>query len=275
MKNLILPLIYVPESWFDAIPTHLGRSCFWKFRNFLASTIQGIMTMIEVKVRLLKNQLTRWMNEWKSPLDIRHAQRHMTLELERNRNLLHYESAFLQKPTEKITSRIRNEVHGKLTKQISLPCNTLNSRLESFMSNELQTSNCSICYEFMLPPQNTAVLLFPCGHTFCKLCIERHRKGGKNKCPYCREKIFSSAENQRLKSLIEWFAAKKKQLCDVNKLSKASLDCTFTSKSSNLYSDDAAVLTDVEQTRDKYLALHKTSITRRNILTDEAESTER
>jgi len=154
-------------------------------------------------------------------------------------------AAVLCKLTEKITDRIRNEVRGELTlmmkpHQTNITSKsaddknimeTLNTHLEKYLSSELDTHTCPICYELMMPPSKTPVLLFPCGHSFCKDCEQQHssrsKKMSKRKnggyivnCPFCRKVVVSTAENQALKSLIEKFAGQKIQVeelcCDGN-----------------------------------------------------------
>jgi hypothetical protein len=48
--------------------------------------------------------------------------------------------------------------------------------------------------------------LFPCGHTFCALCLTAHvETHGKEKCPYCRADIASQALNMSLQQIIQNF----------------------------------------------------------------------
>ena len=63
------------------------------------------------------------------------------------------------------------------------------------------SNTCPICLELFLPPSNQPFILFPCGHTFCKLCINTHAKQ-QSKCPYCRQTIKSMAPNISLQNLI-------------------------------------------------------------------------
>jgi len=66
----------------------------------------------------------------------------------------------------------------------------------------------------MMPPTRTPTLLFPCGHTFCAVCVASHKSksGGTSArcCPYCRGKIEHVAENVSLKQLIERFGEKRR-----------------------------------------------------------------
>lgn len=59
-------------------------------------------------------------------------------------------------------------------------------RIEDFLSSELHTYVCPICFELMAPPERPPMLLFPCGHSFCRRCLDKPRPSS-NRCPYCRE----------------------------------------------------------------------------------------
>jgi Zinc finger, C3HC4 type (RING finger). len=70
--------------------------------------------------------------------------------------------------TEKITSKMPNS-HQK--------------NIEKAIAGEVETNTCSICFELMLPKIHSPILLFPCGHTFCKECVDHSFKTGKKTCP--------------------------------------------------------------------------------------------
>lgn len=55
----------------------------------------------------------------------------------------------------------------------------------------LKTYNCSVCYE---KKSCSTKALLPCGHEFCKGCIDKWRKQN-NSCPLCR-KTFSNYKYQ-------------------------------------------------------------------------------
>ena len=60
-------------------------------------------------------------------------------------------------------------------------------------AEEAELSNCAICLE---RPEDPAEL--PCGHEFCKACIDALRKYGVQKaCPLCRKPLPPSAERLR------------------------------------------------------------------------------
>ena len=133
---------------------------------------------------------------------------------------------FLHKLTDKLTEHIRGEMKRELQNLKSVDVReTMSEHMESFLEAELSTHTCKICFELMTSPVHTPILLFPCGHTFCQLCMDRHigtainsssnsnhkiSSSGSNKtCPYCRMKIESRAVNQSLKELIDQFSRQK------------------------------------------------------------------
>ena len=63
------------------------------------------------------------------------------------------------------------------------------------------SNTCPICFELFLPPNNEPYILFPCGHTFCNLCIKTYAKVKKT-CPFCRKTFKDMAKNISLQSLI-------------------------------------------------------------------------
>lgn len=96
--------------------------------------------------------------------------------------------------TMKITQRFKEEMNIKSIK----PQQTQQQiKLEQTISKEVESNTCPICFELMVPPNYSPILLFPCGHTFCKnCCFEKNGKVRKiDKCPICRCKIQSHALN--------------------------------------------------------------------------------
>lgn len=94
---------------------------------------------------------------------------------------------FLSKLTDKLTVHIREEIQKELANSISSNevRDSVSSKMDSYLSAELSTHTCKICFELMTSPNHTPVLLFPCGHTFCKQCIDQVTRTNKG-CPYCR-----------------------------------------------------------------------------------------
>lgn len=84
-----------------------------------------------------------------------------------------------------------------------------NMKMEKTISKEIETNTCSICYELMVPPTYSPIILFPCGHTLCKACVYRGTKNPLPKCPMCRNKVQSSAVNISLQNLICVFTNNK------------------------------------------------------------------
>lgn len=96
--------------------------------------------------------------------------------------------------------------------------------IEKAVASEMETNTCSICYELMLPKAHSPILLFPCGHTFCKECIDHNIKNGKKTCPWCREKIVSQAINLSLQNIIVAYAKENNVKIPVEETVKESYD---------------------------------------------------
>lgn len=103
------------------------------------------------------------------------------------------DDAFLNKLTERLASHIREEVKKEMMGCVNDPRakDMVVERMDCYLQEELQTHVCKICFEVMLSPHHTPILLFPCGHTFCKLCMDTNasvagKSGGGGKCPFCR-----------------------------------------------------------------------------------------
>jgi len=99
--------------------------------------------------------------------------------------------------TLKLTQKFKSEM-GKSDKEMSHQ----EMKIEKAISKEIESNTCPVCLELMLPPQHSPMLLFPCGHTFCKACITTHTQKNKMTCPYCRTRIGSQAVNISLQNLI-------------------------------------------------------------------------
>ena len=120
----------------------------------------------------------------------------------------------LNRITERIAERLRGELRGEIEREAKLEHRVkarVAQELEGHLAHELKQHTCPICYELMCPPARTPTLLFPCGHTFCADCVEKHRAKNRDVCPYCRGAIASQAINHSLKDLIASFNAKKQQ----------------------------------------------------------------
>ena len=107
----------------------------------------------------------------------------------------------------KITERFQKEQFGIDKGAVNGKAKTALGKgdimMEKTIAKELESNTCPICYELMVPPNYSPTMLFPCGHTFCKGCVNiqnGHRK--LTNCPFCRKKIQSHAVNILLQNLI-------------------------------------------------------------------------
>lgn len=75
------------------------------------------------------------------------------------------------------------------------------SEIEETLHEQVMSNICPICFEVFLPPSHSPFILFPCGHTFCKTCINSYAKQ-KKMCPFCRSRFESMAPNLSLQSII-------------------------------------------------------------------------
>ena len=110
------------------------------------------------------------------------------------------EELLVQKLTEKMAGRIREEIHREMKGSLhnSDIRDAVADKMDSFLNAELHTHTCKLCSQLMVGPNNTPMILFPCGHTFCASCVPKHRSsssisGGSvsssnrsSLCPYCR-----------------------------------------------------------------------------------------
>ncbi|KAH0785255.1 zinc finger protein [Histomonas meleagridis] len=63
---------------------------------------------------------------------------------------------------------------------------------------------CPVCYEIMKRPDHVPMILFPCGHTACKSCIDSYQnKSGHKRCCLCNQEFQNYATNYNLLHLIE------------------------------------------------------------------------
>lgn len=111
-----------------------------------------------------------------------------------------------QKMPEFNSADMVNALTDKLVSQLP----ATQKKIEKNIADELETNTCSICFELMLPKEHSPILLFPCGHTFCKECLDENlKKTGRKICPWCRAKIKSTAVNLSLQNLIVAYAKQK------------------------------------------------------------------
>ena len=95
---------------------------------------------------------------------------------------------FFDKLTQKLAGHIKEEIKREMKGSIhnSDIRDVVADKMESYLNAELHTHTCKICEEVMRSPDKTPMILFPCGHTFCKLCIHGSNNRRRNECPYCR-----------------------------------------------------------------------------------------
>ncbi len=83
---------------------------------------------------------------------------------------------------------------------------------------EEEECQCGICFEWMDQPDRAPTILFPCGHTFCKDCIQ---KLAKRNCPHCRRTIEQQAPNIELQKMIQFH---KEQIAKMKRVKKEEAD---------------------------------------------------
>lgn len=128
--------------------------------------------------------------------------------------------------TERITDKLRDELKVELEREVRASAVARakeDALLEGHLARELESHTCPICYELMVPPDHAPFLLFPCGHSFCSECLAEHVDNhGRNRCPYCREKIASRAPNLPLQQLIQSFVSRRSTLRASNEDARAA-----------------------------------------------------
>ncbi len=86
--------------------------------------------------------------------------------------------------TEKVAERLKHELKDQvLREQEQHLRNQLQSRamLEACLAQELEAHTCAVCYNLMAPP-HTPEMLFPCGHTFCCVCVQQRKRDQGTRC---------------------------------------------------------------------------------------------
>lgn len=111
--------------------------------------------------------------------------------------------------TLKLSEKLQNELSQQKNNKAAV-----DFQMEKTISKEIETNTCPVCYELMVPPKHSPILLFPCGHTFCKMCVYSNSNNCNSlktiqKCPFCRAQVKSSALNISLQNLICVFTNNK------------------------------------------------------------------
>eukprot|EP00002_Diphylleia_rotans_P021120 TRINITY_DN4110_c0_g1_i1.p1 TRINITY_DN4110_c0_g1~~TRINITY_DN4110_c0_g1_i1.p1 ORF type:complete len:483 (+),score=127.36 TRINITY_DN4110_c0_g1_i1:44-1492(+) len=170
--------------------------------------------------------------------------------------------------TEKIAARLRDEIKEELAREgreMMKHRGALYERVEKFLENEAENHSCSICYQLMVPPTHGPIILYPCGHTFCSLCINNHLSVNQKKtCPYCRKEITSYAPNLSLMNIIDTFIAKRERFRQGQMLPEIA-NSSFPSNPEPTFEQD---LVADEQT-ETFMKQHQITAMRHQILTNE------
>ena len=77
---------------------------------------------------------------------------------------------FIDKLTAKLARNLKDEVRKELqmtTHSVDVR-DAISEQMTSYLEAELGTHTCKLCSNLMVSPNHTPILLFPCGHTFCK-----------------------------------------------------------------------------------------------------------
>ena len=150
----------------------------------------------------------KWMAERSAHLEVAQACSDMAAagSTPASASSLELEARVLDKVTERIQARIQSEAHkDALTSSVS------HEEVKSFMEGSMTNHQCPICYELMRGLEHQPTLVFPCGHTFCRLCLSKIRKH-RGICPLCRQRISSQAPNVSLAQVIDGFAERQCRL---------------------------------------------------------------
>jgi RING-type zinc-finger len=144
------------------------------------------------KKRLIEERQKKWASEKESESVAKECRDEMRGDDDDN---------YLSRLTDKLSIRIRDEIKRELRNTSLLQSNeniarqVIEVKMENYLRGELSSYVCKICYEIMSSPLRIPILLFPCGHTFCKQCIDSCTKKvvsssdthtSQFSCPYCR-----------------------------------------------------------------------------------------
>lgn len=183
----------------------------------------------EKKRQSLENKKKRWMQDREQTLDKTKRDEIRSPPLNtvskggrdsRIRQEIPLDESLLSQLTERITQEIKKEIN------IGIGSNDLREvmteKMDKYLESELHSHMCKICSCLMVSPSNTPMLLFPCGHTFCRVCCEKGKR--ISICPYCRfqetfivlslnrQEVQSMTVNQSLKDLIDQFASQRERV---------------------------------------------------------------
>ncbi|KAM3130450.1 hypothetical protein pb186bvf_017452 [Paramecium bursaria] len=137
-----------------------------------------------------KDQRLQQLLNWKQSMELKQLCQEQDLDPNINQNSL-----------AQLTYKIAEKAFGLSNKK----------NIETKVSEMIEQQTCAICFELMVPPQYAPILLFPCGHTFCKECTIKNGKINIQKCSLCRAKVTAHAINVSLQNLICSFSEQKKE----------------------------------------------------------------
>lgn len=118
--------------------------------------------------------------------------------------------------TEKVSERLKHELKEQVQREQGQHLrNQLQSRamLEACLAQELEAHTCAVCYNLMAPP-HTPEMLFPCGHSFCSVCVlQRKREQGSSvRCPQCSARVDTTTTNHALLQMVQAILEKRRRL---------------------------------------------------------------
>ncbi len=152
--------------------------------------------------------------------------------------------------------------------------------IEKMLQDQLSAHCCPVCMFTMAPSElsedqsdHSPLLLFPCGHNLCKLCVEKIKKPS---CPYCRAKIEHRAVNRPLLEMITLFCNSGKVADKINeRVESASYQPPPLSQQSLQQGDiDAQPTGDTTRTKAFYISKLRHFTARANVLENELSETE-
>eukprot|EP00698_Gefionella_okellyi_P016523 TRINITY_DN4733_c0_g1_i3.p1 TRINITY_DN4733_c0_g1~~TRINITY_DN4733_c0_g1_i3.p1 ORF type:complete len:283 (+),score=91.76 TRINITY_DN4733_c0_g1_i3:232-1080(+) len=110
-----------------------------------------------------------------------------------------------------IAGKIRVEEQDKLRKEARAEATIKSRHLESTLVEELESQVCPVCFDDMAPPK-CPMIVSPCGHTLCNVCLSSIEKMRKVQCPLCRSDIVTKAVNMALQQVLRIYSSRAQQL---------------------------------------------------------------
>ncbi|KAK9829094.1 hypothetical protein WJX72_003861 [[Myrmecia] bisecta] len=182
---------------------------------------------VQAKVQQLRARQTQWLREREAEQDRESVEAEIHAEAGHGATVVTeatltpgkdmrpgHAANVIDRLTQRITDRLRDELRAQLqteTARARVSQQNEGQKLEGYLAKEIESQAiCPICLDEMVPPKRAPVLLFPCGHSFCSVCISSHmQQHGKSHCPCCRMKIECKASNISLQQLIQGFVTRR------------------------------------------------------------------